>query len=178
MDISIKSHPGRSGDIVIDNQLHLRNIQPSARHIGRNEQLRLIRLEQRQGAQPLLLRLHAVQRRGNKAKLAKRPLQQLSCFTRLGEHHDGVVGFFSANVQHNLDEVAIFGLERRENKALVQLGDGGCVGDGGALPDVGIVGTGADGLVDEGGGGGGEEEGLAVRRYGGQDGRQLLVEST
>ncbi len=98
MDISIKSHPGRSGDIVIDNQLHLRNIQPSARHIGRNEQLRLIRLEQRQGAQPLLLRLHAVQRRGNKAQLSKRPLQQLSRLARLGEHHDGVAGFFSANV--------------------------------------------------------------------------------
>ncbi len=61
---------------------------------------------------------------------------------------------------------------------MVELGDGGRVGDGGALPDVGIVGTGADGLVDEGGGGGGEEEGLAVRRYGGQDGSQLLVEST
>jgi hypothetical protein len=43
---------------------------------------------------------------------------------------------------------------------------------------VGIVGTGADGLVDEGRGGGGEQEGLAIGRYGGQDGRQLVVEST
>ncbi len=58
------------------------------------------------------------------------------------------------------------------------MSDGGRVGDGGALPDVGIVGTGADGLVDEGRGGGGEQEGLAVSRYGSQDRRQLLVEST
>ena len=178
MNNSIYSHPGRSGDIVVDHQLHLRNIQPSARHICRNQQLRLIRLEERQGAQPLLLRLHTMQRRGNKAQLAKRPFQQLSCFTRLREHHDGVVGFFSANVQHNLDEVAIFGLEGRENKALVELSDGGRVGDGGALPDVRIVGTGADGLVDEGRGGGGEQEGLAIGRYGGENRRQLVVEST
>jgi hypothetical protein len=163
---------------VVDNELDLWDVQPSARHIRRYQQFPLIRLEEREGRHPLLLRLHAVQGGGNKTQLSERTIQQFRRLAGLGEHHDGVGGPFSANIKHDLDEEAVFGLERGEDKALVELGDGGGVGEGGALPDVRVVGAGQDGLVDEGGGGGREEKGLTIQGNGGENRRQLIVEST
>ena len=163
---------------MVDDQLHLGDIQPTARHICGNQQLRLIGFEEGQRGHALLLRLHAVEGGGDESQLAEGSLQQLGRLAGFGEDHDRIRGPFGPHVQDNLHEIAVLGLEGCENEPLVQLVDGGRVRHGGALPDVRSVGTGLDGLMDEGGGGGGEEKCLAVGWYGGQNCRQLSVKST
>ncbi len=152
---------------MIDDELHLGDVQSPARHICRYQQLGLVGLEERQRGHPLLLRLHAVQGRGDEAQLAKSSLQQLGRLASLGEDHDRVRWSFGTHVQNYLDKETVLCLEGSKDKALVQLADGGRVCYCGALPYVRIVGAGLYSLVDNVRVCGREEESLSIDRQGG-----------
>ena len=62
-------YPRFTGDIVVDNELHLWDVETSAGHVRRDQHLGVVRLELGQRGHTLLLRLHAVQGRAGNAKL-------------------------------------------------------------------------------------------------------------
>mmetsp|Transcript_9965 Transcript_9965/g.21144 ORF Transcript_9965/g.21144 Transcript_9965/m.21144 type:complete len:347 (-) Transcript_9965:242-1282(-) len=158
------------GELVVDHQVDRGDIEPSARHVRRDENRPLARLELVERGEALGLRELAVERDGGEAERAEHERDPLHGRARRGEDDGGVAGELIAHVR----EVAVLVLRRHEHVLLDELLDRRVLG--GDLHLHRVAQARALQLLHLGSHRGGEEVCVPLLGRGLQDDVQLLLE--